>query len=180
MVVGVGDGDAERQLRDHRLQLCERVLRAAVEADKVERERDAPRELRDELEVLVPVAPGLGRGDREHAEPRAARFERDDDERAGLHPDELLLTGARDLLQRPRQRRAVDRLAGTEDLDDRDAPVARLVDRVDLVEEGRDARLHVGVRDANELGVGVPADVDMAAVGDPRHDELRHPPHSSS
>ena len=177
VVVGVGDGDAKRQLRDHRLQLCERVLRAAVEADKVERERDAPRELRDELEVLVPVAAGLGRGDREHTEPRAARFERDDDERAGLHPDELLLTGTRDGLQRSRQRRAVDRVAGTEDLDDGDAPVALdVVDRVDLVEEGRDARLDVGVRDANELGVGVPADVDMAAVGDPRHDELRHLP----
>ncbi len=36
--------------------------------------------------------------------------------------------------------------------------------------------LHVGVRDADELGVAVAADVDVAAVGDARHDELRHLP----
>ena len=174
-VLGVGDGDPERQLRDHRLQLRERVLRAAVEADEVERERDAPRKLRDELEVLVPVPAGLGRRDREHAEPPVARLERDDDERARLHAHELLLARSRDLLQRPRHGGPVDRLAGAEDLDDGDAPVLRdVVDRVDLVEESRDARLDVGVCDADELRL-VARDVDVAAVGDPRDDEPRHP-----
>ena len=56
---GVGDDDAERQLRDHRLQLRERVLRAPVEIDEVECERDAPRELRDQLEVLGAETAGL-------------------------------------------------------------------------------------------------------------------------
>ena len=37
-MVGIGDRDAQRQLRDHRLQLRERILRAPVEADEVERE----------------------------------------------------------------------------------------------------------------------------------------------
>ena len=50
-----------------------------------------------------------------------------------------------------------------------------VVDGVDLVEEGSDPRLHVGVRDADELGL-VARDVDVAAVGDPRDDELRHAP----
>ena len=36
--------------------------------------------------------------------------------------------------------------------------------------------LHVGVCDADELGLAVPSDVDVAAVGDARDDELRHPP----
>ena len=83
----VGDRDAERQLCDHRLQLRERVLRLPVEPDEIERERHAPRELGDELEVLVPVPAGLGRGDCEHAEPPAARLERDDHERPRFHPD---------------------------------------------------------------------------------------------
>ena len=140
-VVGVGDGDAERQLRDHRLQLRERVLRPPVQLDEVERERDAACELRDEHEILVPVPAGLGGGDGEHPEPPAAGLERDDDERARLHPDELLLAGPGDLLQRLRQRRPVNRLASAEGLDDRDAPVARdVVHVVDLVEERRDAR----------------------------------------
>ena len=102
-MIGVGDRDAERQLRDHGLQLGERVLRPPVEVDEVERERDPPRKLRDQLEVLVPVPAGLGRGDGEHAEPPAARLERDDDERAGLHAHELLLARPRDLPQRPRR-----------------------------------------------------------------------------
>jgi hypothetical protein len=102
-VIGVGDGHAERQLCDHRLQLRERVLCPAVEADEVESEGDAARELRDELEVLVPVPAGLGRGDCEHAEPLAAGLERNDDQRARLHADELLLARSRDLLQRPFQ-----------------------------------------------------------------------------
>ena len=50
-----------------------------------------------------------------------------------------------------------------------------VVDGVDLVEEGRNARLHVRLRDTDELGL-VARDVDVAAVGDPRHDELWHPP----
>ena len=175
-VVGVGDRDAERQLRDHRLQLRERVLRLPVEADEVERERDAPRELRDELEVLGPMPAGLRRGDREHAEPPAAGLERDDDERARLHVDAVLLAGARHLLQRPGQRRPMDRLPGAKDLDDRDAAVELdVVDVVDLVEEGGDARIHVRVGDAYELGLAA-RDVDVAAVGDPGNDELRHPP----
>ena len=115
--------DAERQLRDHRLQLGERILRAPMEADQIECEGNAARELRDELEVVVSVPAGLGRGDREHAEPPAARLERDDDQRARLHTHELLLARSRDLLQRPREGRLVDRLAAAEDLDDRDPPV---------------------------------------------------------
>ena len=174
-VLRIGDRYPERQLCDHRLQLCERILRAAVEFDEVERERDPSRELRDELEVLVPVAAGLGRRDREHAEPPVARLERDDDERARLHAHELLLARSRDLLQRPRHGGPVDRLAGPEDLDDGDAPVLRdVVDGVDLVEESRDARLDVGVRDAHELRL-VARDIDVAAVGDSRDDEPRHP-----
>ena len=82
VVVGVGDADAERQLRDHRLQLAERILRAPVEPDQIECEGNAARKLRDQLEVVVSVPAGLGRGDREHAEPPAARLERDHDERA--------------------------------------------------------------------------------------------------
>ena len=124
-VIGVGDRDAERQLRDHRLQLGERVLRLPVEPDEIEREGDAPCELGDELEVLVPVPPRLGRGDCENAEPPAAGLERDDDERPRLHPDELFLARPRDLLQRPGQRRPVNGLAGAEDLHDRNALVAR-------------------------------------------------------
>ena len=115
-VVGVADRDTERQLGDHGLQLRERVLCPSVETDEVERERDSPRELRDELEVLVPVPPGLGRGDCENAKPSAAG-----------------------------------------------------------VEEGCDARVHVGMGDADELGLAT-RDVDVAAVGDPGDDELRHPP----
>src|SRR5439155_564949 len=82
---------------------------------------DAPRELRNELEVLVPMPAGLGRGDREHAEPLATRLERDDDQRARLHADELLFARSCDLLQRPLQCRPVGRLASAEDLDDMDA-----------------------------------------------------------
>jgi hypothetical protein len=146
-----------------------------VEADEVERERDAPCELRDELEVLVSMPAGLGGRDREHAEPPAARFERNHDQRPRLHADELLLARSRDLLQRLRQCGPVDRLAGAEDLDRRDAPVARdVVDRVELVEEGRKARLDVGVCHADELRLVVPPDVDVAAVCDTRDDELRH------
>src|SRR5205814_4471698 len=107
----------------HRTQLSERVLSPPVEADEVERERDPPRELRDEPEVLVAVATGLGRGDREHAEPPAPGLERDHDERAGLHADELLLAWSRDRLQRPLQRGPVNRLPRAEDLGHRNAPV---------------------------------------------------------
>src|ERR1700754_1621890 len=96
-----------------------------MQADEVEDERDAPSELRDELEVLAPVPSGLGRGDGEDAEPPTAGLQRDDDQRAGLHADDVLLAWPCDLLQRPRQRRAVHRLARAEDLHDRDAPVAR-------------------------------------------------------
>ena len=71
----------------------------------------------------------------------------------------------------------VDRLAGAEDLDDRDTPVLRdVVDRVDGVEQLGDARFHVRVRDADELGLLLARDIDVAAVGDARDDELRYPP----
>ena len=176
-MIGVGDRDAERQLRDHGLQLRERVLRPPVQVDEVERQRDPPRELGNQDEVLVPVPSGLRRGNGEHAEPSAARLERDDDERTSLHLHALLLARPRDPPQRPLQGCPVDRLASAEDLDHGDAPVLRdVVDGVDLVEEGGDARLHVRVCDANELGVVVPRDVDVAAVGDARDDQLRHPP----
>ena len=50
-----------------------------------------------------------------------------------------------------------------------------VVDVVDLVEQGRDARIHVCVRDSDELRL-VARDVDVAAVRDTRNDELRHAP----
>src|SRR5205807_9588926 len=98
-------------------------------------------------------------------------------ERARLHLDELLLAGPRDLRQRPHQGGPVDRLAGAEDLDDRDAAMARdVVDGVDLVQERCDSRLDMRMRDPDELGVLVAREVDVAAVGDARDDEFRHAP----
>ena len=71
----------------------------------------------------------------------------------------------------------MDRLAAAEDLDDRDPPVARdVVDRVDSREELRDARIDMGLGHPDELGVLVAREIDVAAVGDARNDELGHAP----
>src|SRR5205823_13783855 len=50
-----------------------------------------------------------------------------------------------------------------------------ILDGIDPVEELGDTRLDVGVGDADELAL-VSRDVDVAAVGNARDDELRHSP----
>jgi hypothetical protein len=69
----------------------------------------------------------------------------------------------------------VERPARAEDLDDRDAAVTLdVVDRGDRVDQLVEPRVDVRVRHALELAAA--GDVDVAAVGDARHDELGHPP----
>ena len=84
-VIGVGDGDAERQLRDHGLQLGERVLCPPVEVDQVERERDSPRELRHELEVFAAGELGLHLVDGDLADARLHVVHELEETRAVIH-----------------------------------------------------------------------------------------------